>query len=223
MSPLLFILLSCRNEQRLEPRDPIEPLVDPPTYAGPIRLIDGACVGEPPEPVCEPQHLTTPKDLVDPRACRSRADCLPNEFCGAGACRVLEGEKATFCIERGWVEGKLCDIPWMRLSADLQDGGVRTPILSSERELDLEASCQWEARLCTEVDLAAMARSELRLSIRMTDAPGDIWGHWAQTYIAGPETFRTMLEEGCMEVQGVEGEAERTHVGVFAHIGLWYP
>ncbi len=96
----------------------------------PLHMEDGACVGEPPAPICEPVHLSTPKPVANPRACDTRDDCLPTEIL---RCRRLQDPRRRArhpLCQRAWLEGPLCDEEkrWLRVGGTTTTTPTKTVV-----------------------------------------------------------------------------------------------
>ncbi len=225
-------LASCQTEIPQASTQPAPPpataipdisLPPPPKAPAPLTYGDGACVGDPPAPVCTPEHLTTPKELVAPRSCATRADCLPTEFCGAGACRELQGEKATLCIERAWLQGQLCqEVDEISVSVRTAYSGGDWGYVFWQGPIVADGSCVAEIHHCDEVDLLDLAREGTEFGV-FAYAPDERWTyHSAVEYFAGHERIRSLINAGCYTITN-RLSADPEEAQPRAHIALWYP
>ncbi len=190
----------------------------------PLHMEDGACVGEPPAPICEPVHLSTPKPVANPRACDTRDDCLPTEFCGAGVCRTLEGEHATLCVQRAWIEGPLCvgDERWLSVWGYFPVHNIEGGALHWGRPRD-EGTCVVEGLECSVIDLSVWATKPVSLfaTVSTAEQGGEARAYANEEFI-GRERLRSLIDAGCYTLRGMDPIPEwDTHP--YAHIALWYP
>lgn len=176
------------------------------------------CDDPPPDAVCEPVHVTTAPPVPNPRACDSRDDCHPDEFCGAGACRTLEGERGTICIERAWLEGRVCpdDYEFIVLNASASH-----QVFFWEQPLNGSVPCAVETQECWEVDLGEWARWERSYTAALLP-PNRIAEHLSNEMSAGAEAVRAQINAGCNTVhpsRPLPGDEAYTR----AHYALWFP
>ncbi len=189
----------------------------------PLHLEDGACVGDPPAPICEPRHLSTPRPVANPRACDTREDCLPTEFCGAGVCRTFDGEQATLCVQRAWIEGFLCeDAGWMQVIADSNAFQPGSNSFGWLRKLE-PGTCLVEDVECTVIDLPVWSHAQAEFLVAATaDEDAHVFDYSASEYFSGQERLRQLIDAGCYPIRGASPSRDG-EMHPFAHVALWYP
>lgn len=169
---------------------------------------------------CVETHLNEAAPNPDGKACTTRADCSPVEFCGAGTCRTLDGELATLCVDKLWVEGAFCgDLDHVGASVFTERRWKPDPLLLSlERDLDESDACDVVAvHECTTVSLEVVAESLLNVS-RYVGGPG--WKNSTHVFISGEQGILDWLESGCVSM---EPGFQHGSVGVQGQVSLWYP
>jgi hypothetical protein len=221
---LALLLVGCRVPASVDSDETVVLPAQARAAPVPLHMEDGACVGEPPAPICEPVHLSTPKPVDDPRACDTRDDCLPTEFCGAGVCRILDGEQATLCVQRAWIEGPLCagDEHWLAVDGYISGSYVEGGDFGWRRPRE-EGECVVEGLECTVIELSAWAHNQVSLVALITaEERGGVQRAYAHENFVGRERLRSLIDAGCYTLRGTDPiPGWDTHP--YAHIALWYP
>lgn len=183
-----------------------------------VPTADGAGCLPAPDPPCPPIHLGT-AGIPSPGAiaCESRADCPPEQFCGAGTCRSVDDEWVTLCLEQVSWEGALCDptVP-LRVFAGVE-GSYYDVVW------DIPASdnvCVRRLEQCKLVELSILTDDGARVSIVQgvsREGPSGV----ATFDLYGRQWVMDHIDQGCLTMEKSTHPFRQSKAK--ATWSVWYP
>jgi hypothetical protein len=173
---------------------------------------------------CTETHLGVAPPKPGATECTSRSDCAYDEFCGAGVCRTIDGETATLCIDRLWLEGFACEpVESIELTLRKVGGADWGESRLAHVELDVapgqECAVQ-EPRACEMVDLEVLARNFLLFEKRY-DVAGYSDLHMTSEVVSGHQQILNWLDTPCRELTYQRGDG--SGLSLVGEVSLWYP
>jgi hypothetical protein len=139
-------------------------------------------------------------------------------------CRTVEGETATLCINRLWLEGNVCsviDAMHLYISFEGPDAWLGNFLVANAYPVAERPCTPVVAEECVQVDLEVMARNIIGLKKDYSTANPTFAGTYTTEFVAGHQQVLDWLDAPCRplayQLSGGSG------LTVMGEVSLWYP